>query len=79
MLSLKIRIPVDRLQNKNKKQIGIELQLFSYKPDGNYYYYSISPKTVNCLSVKSLYKMDRITPFDEKLNLQVQSYPVCDG
>lgn len=77
-VELEIKIPVDRLQNKNKKQFGIDLQLFSYKPDGNYYYYSIAPNS-ELLNLKNLYKFDINTPFDEKLNLRFNLTPFIVG
>jgi hypothetical protein len=73
-VEMEIKIPVDRIQNKNKKQIGIDLHLFSYKPDGNYYYYSINPNS-ELLNLKSLHKFDLTTPFDERLNLRFQLTP----
>ncbi len=73
-VEMEIKIPVDRLQNKNKKQIGVELQLFSYKPDGNYYWYSLTPDC-ELLSVKNLYKFDLATPFDERMNLRFNLTP----
>ncbi|HWA07395.1 MAG TPA: hypothetical protein VG961_12660 [Ignavibacteria bacterium] len=73
-VELEIKIPVDRIQNKNKKQFGIDLQLFSYKPDGNYYYYSIA-KDAELLNLKNLYQFDITTPFDEKLNLRFNLTP----
>lgn len=73
-VELEIKIPVDRMQNKNKKQFGIDLQLFSYKPDGNYYYYSIAPNS-ELLTLKNLYEFDIKTPFDEKLNLRFNLTP----
>lgn len=73
-VELEIKIPVDRIQNKNKKQFGIDLQLFSYKPDGNYYYYSIA-RDAELLNLKNLHKFDITTPFDEKLNLRFNITP----
>jgi len=73
-VELEIKIPVDRIQNKNKKQFGIDLQLFSYKPDGNYYYYSIA-RDAELLNLKNLHKFDITTPFDEKLNLRFNLTP----
>lgn len=73
-VEIEVKIPVDRLQNKNKKQIGLDLQLFSYKPDGNYYYYSINQNS-ELLNLKNLYKFDLAAPFDEKLNLQFNLTP----
>lgn len=77
-VEMEIKIPVDRIQNKNKKQIGIDLHLFSYKPDGNYYYYSINPNS-ELLNIKSTYKLDLATPFDEKLNLRFNLTPFIVG
>ena len=73
-IEVEVKIPVDRIQNKNKKQIGFDIQMFSYKPDGNYYYYSIIPDS-ELLSVKKTYKMDLTTPFDERLNLRFNATP----
>lgn len=75
---MEIKIPVDRLQNKNKKQIGIDLQLFSYTPDGNYTWYALTPNS-ELLNLKSMYKMDLTTPFDEKLNLRFNLTPFIVG
>jgi hypothetical protein len=71
---LEIKIPVDRLQNKNKKQIGIDLQLFSYTTDGTYTWYALTPNS-ELLNLKSMYKFDLSTPFDEKLNLRFNLTP----
>jgi hypothetical protein len=68
-----IKIPVDKLQNKNRKQIGIDLQLFAYKPDGTSYFYSLNPNS-ELLTLKGTYKLD-ITPFDEKLNVNFDVTP----
>lgn len=68
-----VKIPVDKIQNKNLQQIGIDLQLFAYKPDGTSYFYSIIPES-ELLSVKSTYKLD-IQPFDERLNFNVNATP----
>ncbi|MEO8513489.1 MAG: hypothetical protein ABI543_08020, partial [Ignavibacteria bacterium] len=75
---MEIKIPVDRLQNKNKKQIGIDLQLFSYTPDGNYTWYALTPNS-ELLNLKSMYKLDLTTPFDEKLNLRFNLTPFIVG
>ena len=75
---MEIKIPVDRLQNKNKKQIGIDLQLFSYTPDGNYTWYALTPNS-ELLNLKSTYKLDLTTPFDEKLNLRFNLTPFIVG
>src|SRR4030095_8938305 len=71
---LEIKIPVDRLQNKNKKQIGIDLQLFSYTTDGTYTWYALTSNS-ELLNLKSMYKFDLTTPFDEKLNLRFNLTP----
>lgn len=73
-VEVEIKIPVDKIQNKNKKQIGFDVQMFAYKPDGTYYYYSIIPNS-ELLSVKNTYKFDLTTPFDEKLNLNFNATP----
>src|SRR4030095_12768963 len=73
-VEFEIKIPVDRIQNKNKKQFGIDLQLFSYRPDGNFYYYSITPNS-ELLNLKSLTKFELTTPFDERLNLRFNLTP----
>ncbi len=75
---VEIKIPVDRIQNKNKKQIGIEPQLFSYTTDGNYNWYSLT-KDSELLNLKSLYKFDLVTPFDERLNLRFSLTPFLVG
>lgn len=73
-IEVEVKIPVDRIQNKNKKQIGIDLQLFSYTTDGNYQWYSLNPNS-ELLNLKSMYKFDLATPFDEKLNLRFNLTP----
>ncbi|MDQ3021936.1 MAG: hypothetical protein M3R36_15385 [Bacteroidota bacterium] len=77
-IQTEVRIPVDRLQNKNKKQIGVDVQMFSYKEDGTYYYYSLVPDA-ELLSLKNMYKLDLRTPFDEKLNLNFNIIPFAVG
>lgn len=77
-IETEIKIPVDKMQNKNKKQIGFDIQMFAYKQDGNYYYYSILPNS-ELLSLKNLYKMDLKTPFKETLNLNVNAIPFVVG
>lgn len=77
-IQTEVKIPVDRLQNKNKKQIGIDVQMFSYKEDGTYYYYSLIPNS-ELLSLKNTYKFDLVTPFDEKLNLNFSAIPIVVG
>jgi len=73
-----IEIPVDKMQNKNNKQIGFDIQMFAYKPDGTYYYYSIIPES-ELLTVKHTYKFDLTTPFNEKLNLNFNIQPFIVG
>ena len=68
-----VKIPVDRLQNKSKEQIGLDVQLFAYKPDGTSYFYSLIPNA-ELLSLKKTHKLD-ITPFDEKMNLKFDITP----
>jgi hypothetical protein len=75
---IEIKIPVDRIQNKNKKQIGIDLQLFSYTTDGNYTWYALTPNS-ELLNLKSMYKFDLATPFDERLNLRFSLTPFIVG
>jgi hypothetical protein len=77
-IETEIKIPVEKMQNKNKKQIGIELQLFAYKPDGTSYWYSNDPN-MDLLSLKSTYKLDIIKPFKEKLNLDISLAPFAVG
>jgi len=77
-IETEIMIPVDKLQNKNKKQIGVDVQMFGYKPDGTYYYYSLVPDS-ELLSLKSTYKIDIKQPFDEKLNLNLSLTPFVVG
>ena len=77
-IQTEVKIPVDKLQNKNKKQIGIDVQMFAYKEDGNYYYYSLIPDS-ELLSVKNTYKFNLNTPFDEKLNLNFSALPIVVG
>lgn len=69
-----IKIPVDKMQNKNPKQIGIDVQLFAYKPDGTSYFYSIVPNS-EVTTLKGTYKLDLKQPFDEKLNLNFNLAP----
>lgn len=68
-----VRIPVDKIQNKNQHQIGIDVQLFAYKPDGTSFFYSISP-TSELMNLKGTYTWD-IQPFDERANLNVNVTP----
>ncbi|MBK8981209.1 MAG: hypothetical protein IPM38_02545 [Ignavibacteria bacterium] len=77
-IQTEVRIPVDKLQNKNTKSIGVDVQMFSYTPDGNYYYYSITPNS-DLLSLKNTHKLDLTTPFDEKLNVKFDAIPILVG
>ncbi len=77
-IETEIKIPVDKIQNKNKKQIGFDIQMFAYRPDGTYYYYSIVPNS-EVTTVKGTYKMDLVVPFDEKLNLNFNATPFIVG
>ena len=77
-IQTEVKIPVDKLQNKNTKQIGVDIQMFAYKEDGNYYYYSIVPNT-ELLSLKNTYKLDLTQPFNEKLNLDFNVFPFVVG
>lgn len=77
-IETEIKIPVDKLQNKNRKQIGIDIQMFGYKPDGTYYYYSLVENS-ELLSLKNTYKIDIKQPFDEKLNLNFSLTPFVVG
>lgn len=77
-IQTEVKIPVDKLQNKNKKQIGVDVQMFAYKEDGNYYYYSLIPNS-ELLSVKNTYKLDLVTPFEEKLDLNFSAIPFAVG
>ncbi len=77
-IQTEVKIPVDRLQNKNQKTIGVDVQMFSYKQDGTYYYYSLIPDS-ELLSLKNTYQLDLSTQFDEKLNLDVNVIPFAVG
>jgi hypothetical protein len=68
-----IRIPVDKIQNKNTSKIGIDVQLFAYKPDGTSYFYSISPNS-ELMNLKGTYEWD-IQPFEERANLNFNATP----
>jgi hypothetical protein len=74
-----VRIPVDKMQNKNTKQIGIDLELFAYRPDGSYYFYSPVPNS-EVSTLKGTYEFELAYPFDEKvnLNLNLQPFAVAD-
>lgn len=69
-----IKIPVDKIQNKNTKQIGFDIQMFAYKPDGTYYYYSVVPNS-EVTTVKGTYKWDLVVPFEERANLSFNATP----
>ena len=77
-IETEVEIPVDKLQNKNRKEIGIDLQMFGYKPDGNYFYYSLIPNS-ELLSLKHLYQFKLKQPFEEKLNLNFSLTPFAVG
>lgn len=68
-----VRIPVDKIQNKNQSQIGIDVQLFAYKPDGTSFFYSISPNS-ELMNLKGTYAWD-IQPFEERANLNINATP----
>jgi len=72
-----IKIPVDKVQNKNTKEIGIDIVLFAYRSDGTYYFYSINPDS-ELMSVKNTYEME-IEPFNERLNLSFNATPFVVG
>jgi hypothetical protein len=77
-IETEVEIPVDKLQNKNKKEIGLDLQMFGYKPDGTYYYYSLVPNS-ELLSLKNTYQFELKQPFEEKLNLNFGLTPFVVG
>ena len=72
-LESEVRIPVDKIQNKNPHQIGIDVQLFAYKPDGTGYFYSISP-TSELMNLKGTYTWE-IEPFDERADISFNATP----
>ncbi len=76
-IETEVRIPVDKIQNKSRDQIGIDLQLFAYKPDGSSYFYGLTPES-EILTVRSTYKFD-IEPFDESLTPEVSAIPIIVG
>ena len=76
-IETEVRIPVDRIQNKNRQQIGIDLQLFAYKPDGSSYFYALTPES-EILTIKSTYKLD-IEPFEESFTPDVSVIPFVVG
>lgn len=77
-IETEIKIPVDKIQNKNTKQIGFDIQMFAYKPDGNSYWYSPIPNS-ELLSLKNTYVMDLKVPFKETLNLNINAMPFVVG
>lgn len=76
-IETELKIPVDKLQNKNINQIGIDVQMFAYRPDGSSYWYSFVPDG-ELLSVKSTYKLD-ITPFNERTKIDFNATPYVVG
>ncbi|MBC8485013.1 MAG: hypothetical protein H8D45_03120, partial [Bacteroidetes bacterium] len=72
-----IKIPVDKIQNKNAEKIGIDIVLFAYRPDGTYYFYSINQDS-ELMSVKNTYELE-IEPFNERLNLNFNATPFVVG
>lgn len=77
-IEAEVKIPVDKLQNKNNKQIGIDIQMAAYKPDGTNYWYTLIPNS-ELLSLKNTYKLDLQQPFEEKLNLNFSLAPFVVG
>ncbi len=73
-IETEVKIPVDRIQNKNNEAIGVDVQMFAYRPDGTYYYYSLIPDS-ELLSMRRLYQLPINTPFDERLNIQANVLP----
>ena len=76
-IETEVRIPVDKFQNKNPHQIGLDLQMFAYKPDGSSYFYALTPES-EILTIKSTYKLD-IEPFDESSAPDVTAIPFVVG
>ncbi len=76
-IETEVRIPVDKIQNKDRQQIGIDLQMFAYKPDGSSYFYALTPES-EILTVKSMYKLN-IEPFDESFTPDVSAIPFAVG
>jgi hypothetical protein len=72
-IDTEVRIPVDKIQNKNPHQIGFDLQMFAYKPDGSSYFYAMTPES-EILTTKGTYKLD-IEPFEESLTPDVSAIP----
>jgi hypothetical protein len=72
-IDTEVRIPVAKIQNKNPRQIGFDLQMFAYKPDGSSYFYAMTPES-EILTLKGTHKLD-IEPFDENLTPDVSAIP----
>jgi len=72
-IETEVRIPVDKFQNKNREQIGVDVQMFAYKPDGSSYFYAFTPES-EVLTVRSTYKLD-IQPFEESFTPDVTAIP----
>jgi len=73
-IETEIKIPVDKMQNKDKHQIGVDIQMFAYKQDGSMYTYSLMPDAeIN--SLKSVYKLDLKQPFDERADINFSATP----
>ena len=76
-IETEVKIPVDKMQNKNTSQIGVDVQMFAYKPDGTSYTYSLVPDA-EISTLKSLYPLN-INPFDEKANIKFTAIPYVVG
>ena len=76
-IETEVRIPVDKFQNKNRQQIGIDVQMFAYKTDGSSYFYALTPES-EILTIKSTYKLD-IEPFEESYAPEVTAIPFVVG
>jgi hypothetical protein len=76
-IETEIKIPVDKIQNKNKGEIGVNFHMFAYRPDGTSYFYSNVPNT-ELMSLKNMEAV-KIKPFDEKLNLNFSATPFVVG
>lgn len=73
-IETEIKIPVDKMQNKNPKQIGVDVQMFAYKPDGSFYTYSLV-RDAEISSLKSVFKLDLKHPFDERADVNFSATP----
>jgi hypothetical protein len=76
-IETEVKIPVDKIQNKNKSQIGLNFQLFAYRQDGSSYWYSLTPEC-ELMSLKYMQKIN-IIPFDEKMDINVNANPFAVG